>query len=935
MIERRLNGSDSRFTFYVLRFLPVAVLPAIILLFFNKMTFSNLILARGDTFLYFYPYWEAAANALANGRAPLWNPHLFMGAPFLANSQVGFFYPLNWSVWLTLPAPYAVSASILLHLIIAGWGAYLAARRALSLSREAAGLTAVLFALGGYLTAQVEHINQLQGLAWLPWFFAALSRLETTRPETRDWRLILRRGTAVAILFSLQLLAGHTQTAFITGVGIAIFVYTDRRNTDKLSEATKTVFLPIRVYKIYILRFMPLLIGVLLAFLITAVQLLPTLELTQYSSRQGGLAVNEVLSFSLHPLLMGRSLLPSYGQSLFTEYVAFLPLTALVLAVVGGWQWRERPAVRPFVVITAVALLLALGRFTPLYWLLARLPGFDLFRVPARWLALYAMGMALLAGAGWDAVKSDWGVEIRDWRLKRPLRWAILLILFLIGWNFLSVPLAQFIPLGPETPAAYPNWQTLLGWLLELAFFVILIRSPFHPFTLSPLLLLSLFLASRALPYNNLTTPEAYFDLRPPISRLQTDTAAPPGRLLSLSNIFFDPGDQAEIDTIYADQLPEQARYDYTVAIKQKEIVAPNLPMTYGLASVDGFDGGILPLASYSELASFVLPDQTRTIDGRLREYLTAVPDPRWLDLFNAQYLITDKTGDVWRSISPEQDVFFDLQHPITLAPGESAAVGYVPAFPAAGLALIADGKPGGVQVVVENVVWELTPQAIGDGLWRVAWPSATTAQAITLTASLSDQWSIQGLTLINEKDQTFHSLVPGQYRLLHSGDVKIYENLDVLPRAFLMQNWQWQPNTAASVAAMSDPGFDPRQVVVLTGEGENQTAEAAIGKAKARIVEYAPEQVVIRVDAEFPAALVLTDGHYPGWRATLNGQSLPIYQADAFFRAIIVPVGQHEVVLSFVSSSFENGRLLSLLGLTLLVIGVSGSHIRTKRHQI
>ena len=33
---------------------PVALV-ALVLLFFNKMAFSNLILARGDTFLYFYP----------------------------------------------------------------------------------------------------------------------------------------------------------------------------------------------------------------------------------------------------------------------------------------------------------------------------------------------------------------------------------------------------------------------------------------------------------------------------------------------------------------------------------------------------------------------------------------------------------------------------------------------------------------------------------------------------------------------------------------------------------------------------------------------------------------------------------------------------------------------------------------------------------------
>ena len=116
-----------------------------IVVFFNRLAAGNLILARGDTLLYFYPYWQVAAEALGQGRIPLWNPSLFMGAPFLANSQVGYFYPLNWPFWLLLPTPYAASYSILLHLLLASLGVYLMGRRCLSLTRPASLLAAVLF----------------------------------------------------------------------------------------------------------------------------------------------------------------------------------------------------------------------------------------------------------------------------------------------------------------------------------------------------------------------------------------------------------------------------------------------------------------------------------------------------------------------------------------------------------------------------------------------------------------------------------------------------------------------------------------------------------------------------------------------------------------------------------------------------------------------
>ncbi|MGB4869954.1 MAG: hypothetical protein WBP47_07875, partial [Candidatus Promineifilaceae bacterium] len=426
------------------RFWPWLAIVGLVLLFFNKMVFSNLILARGDTFLYFYPYWQAAAEALRHGRLPLWNPSLFMGAPLLANSQVGFFYPLNWPVWLLLPTPYAVSASIVLHLVIAGWGAYLAGRRRLGLGVLAGLLTAVLFALGGYLTAQVEHVNQVQGLAWLPWLLVALPNGRS--PNRQD---SFQRIMALGLLFALQLLAGHTQTAFISGVAVGVWVLAnaaeERRVRNRQSPLSHLLLV---------------LVAVLLALLLTAVQLLPTLELTSLSSRQGGLTPNEVLSFSWHPLLMGRSLLPAYGQSLFSEYVAFLPITALVLAVLGALQWRRRPGVLAALALTAVGLFLALGVFNPLYWLLARLPGFDLFRVPARWLAVYALGAALLAGAGLERFRiSDFGFGIFGTRTtgratrhteNRLLFWPFAFVLGLMGWTVVAGLLARWLPMGPE-----------------------------------------------------------------------------------------------------------------------------------------------------------------------------------------------------------------------------------------------------------------------------------------------------------------------------------------------------------------------------------------------------------------------------------------------------------------------------------------------------
>jgi hypothetical protein len=862
----------------------------------------------------------------------------------------------------------------LLHLLIAGVGAYLAGRRTLGLGRWGGLVTAVLFALGGYLTAQVEHINQLQGLAWMPWFLWVAALVFRSKTGNR-WVLVGCGAIGFALLFSLQLLAGHTQTSFITGVMLIVWGAAHWLEKWLLRNSPHGLGLSFQWRRFGRRLPLVLLLGGWLALLLTAVQTLPTFELIQQSSRQGGLTANEVLSFSLHPLLLNRALLPAYGQSLFSEYVAILPLTALLLAFLAAWQWRQWRGVLPVIALVLLGLLLALGIFNPLNWLLARLPGFNLFRVPARWLAVYALGVALLAGLGWQMVLDRWLVRQRDWRsvplrakehlwhLERPFRYAIWLLVWLIAWNALANIATIFVPTGPEAPFEAAGIGTLLLWLLELMLLFIIImgqrliyapenrfrfklemRQPASPWLLLALLASLLFWGTRPHPYNNLTTPEAYFDLRPPLARLIAENPcperrprsqaegcpSPPDRFLSLSDIFFDVGDQAEIDTVYGDQLSPEAQYDYTIAIKQKEIIAPNLPLSFDLAAVDGFDGGILPLNSYSQFASLILPPETSTTDGRLREYLTAVPSAPWLDLVNGRYIITDKVGDVWQEVGFNMTAFFDLEFPTTIGPGESLEIAYTPTFTATALAFVAEGELGWVEVETEaGDRWEIPAFAAGSGVVRAGWPASATMRQVAEQAAPTrlilhgpeqGVWQIYGTTLINEADDTFQPLVLGNYRLTHSGDVKIYENLDVLPRAFLLPGWTWQPDQTAVLQAMQQPEFVVGQTAVLLGSGEDHTGELDPGTS-ATITRYEPEQVIVQTRSSQHQLLLLSDAYYPGWQVTVDGSPAELLQADGLFRGVLLPAGEHEVLFSFVPRSFQLGRMMTAVGLILLVL--------------
>ncbi len=890
----------------------VLVLGLLVLLAFWPIGPAGRVIAGGDLFTYFYPYWTEAARALRAGRLPLWNPYLFMGVPLLANSQAGVLYPLNWPLWLLLPPHAALHWSALLHLWLAGSGAYLYARVALRLGRLGAWTAGAALALGGYLGAQVEHINQVQALSWFPWALL-LSERAVDGGDGRP-----RRGAfgGLAVVIGLMLLAGHPQSAFIGLVGLGIGALVPRadaplgRRLGVLAGAT--------------------VLGALLA----AAQLLPTAELARQSVRSGGLPFNERVSFSLSPLYLARALLPGYGRPVppeHLEYVAFIGVTGLLLALHASrfpFHFSRFPLP---LLLSLSGLFLALGLYNPLYLLLARfMPGFAHFRAPARWLALWAFGAAALAGMGLDrVVRSSQDVS---WR-KMYIAMALLFLWGALGGRRVA-----------QDVSCVPFWlatAALGGALLALS------RRYPRPAALglSALLLAELVLSARTLPHARATAPEAYTSLRPAAAHLIAAgrERTPPDRFLSLSALAFDPGDKPELEVIYGPQLSRDAVYNLLVAAKHREVLSPNLPLAFRVPAVDGYDGGLLPLARYVALERAFLPEEAVSIDGRLRENLRAVPDGRWLSLLNVRYFITDKVFDAWLD-----DVFYDLQFGADLRAGESAAVTAVPPFEATALGLVSylDGAaalPDGAVVGRVTVAFAdgavrtfplragvetaegvygpevaHAPAPVGGHFWpgrpegndyavRLRWDRAARPTGISITAILPQgRLVIRGLSLIDERTGAFQALVlsdRGRFRLVHSGDVKVYENLDVLPRAFVVHR------ARALDAFPAD--FDPTAEIIV--EGGPELDVPAEGPESVQVTAYEPERVEIEAEVAAPGYLVLTDAQYPGWRAWVDGQEVPIATADLLFRAVYLGPGRHRVEFRFQPRSLPLGAALSV----------------------
>jgi len=855
----------------------ILALAGLTLIFFWKIALTNRVLAGLDLFAYFYPYRDFVSAALRAGHLPLWNPYLFMGAPLLANSQAAVLYPLHWPlIWLD--APRQVAWSIVLHIWLAGVGTCLLGRKALRLGPTAAWSAAAVFALGGFLGAQVEHVNQLNASAWMPWLLLCLEG--AMRRGRGRWPALLGGGAVVALI----LLAGHTQAAYIVLLGAGVWTLLRGMEQQRGWRG---------------LSGLGALAGMAgMGAALAAGQLLPTLELTRLSVRSGGLPYNEAASFSLKPGLIFKAFLPPLlWVPPFSEYIAYIGLLGLALAAVGAWAILKRKHPGGTALILAlVGLFLAFGAYNPVYSLLYRLvPGFALFRVPARWLLLYSFGAALLAGIGMEV-------------LCRGKRGGLLLTLFLVA---------------------------------------------------------ELFLAGRKLAYNHPTAPAAFDSMRTAPAHLLAHQAADgePFRFLSMSDIRYDPGDLGDLQAMYSGQLPPEAIYDLIVATKMKEVLAYNLPLRYRLFSVDGYDGGLLPIARYVQMERLFLKQEEIWPDGRLRQQLRQVPAARLLSLLNVRYLITDKTQDVWID-----DLFYDLEHTVPLGQVtltdlpdfETTHLGLVSYL--TGTAGLADGTP--VARVTVTATGGMTITAIlragehtAEGLYQAGMVAHHQARvghhwrdneqgndyitvldlgrswrptAIAVRSLLpAGQFHLRGMTLIDRKSGTGRTLtINPTYRLVHSGDVKIYENLQALPRAFIVHHARPVANDEEALAVLRDPAFDPAGTVVLLAEAQGDFRPEE-GRSTVHLLVYEPEFLHFQALLDSPGYLVLADTWYPGWVAEVDGHQVPILRANLYFRAVELTAGEHQVTFRFRPVSVRLGLGVGLASWLAWGLSVAGWAVR------
>jgi len=132
-----------------------------------------------------------------------------------------------------------------------------------------------------------------------------------------------------------------------------------------------------------------------------------------------------------------------------------------------------------------------------------------------------------------------------------------------------------------------------------------------------------------------------------------------------------------------------------------------------------------------------------------------------------------------------------------------------------------------------------------------------------------------------------------GFSKVMQEGKTKVYENGNVLNRAFFVQNTVFANSRQNAINIMFDEKFPLKFSAVV--EGKDVSGNWSNGSAQ--IVKYEENKVEIVTKNYGEGFLILTDSYYPTWKATIDGKLTKIYLTDYNFRGILIPKGEHKII--------------------------------------
>lgn len=214
-----------------------------------------------DVITEIYPWRYFSINQLKQGNLPFWNPYNFSGNPQMADFQTAIFYPLNFLYFL-VPFNLSWTLIIMLQPLLAAVFMYLFLKKGIGLKDFPSVIGGIAFGFSSYMVVWLEYGNIGSTLLWLPLILLLIKSI------SKKVNALNFLGLTLAL--SVAILAGYIQGVFyIYALCFLYYLY--------LTFVQKS-FKEFRKHILF-------LISLILPGLLTAFQILPTLQLFSQSTR--------------------------------------------------------------------------------------------------------------------------------------------------------------------------------------------------------------------------------------------------------------------------------------------------------------------------------------------------------------------------------------------------------------------------------------------------------------------------------------------------------------------------------------------------------------------------------------------------------------------------------------------------------------------------
>ncbi len=420
----------------------IVVIVASAVIFFRDILLQKAFMWE-DFINQFYPFRNFAAVSLAKGELPLWNPYTFNGMPFQADIQSALFYIPNLIQMFFVSGErlhfFWVESFIILHYILAGVSMYFLTKH-FKVDKLPALFSGLVYMLSGFMITHGIHQIIINHVAWLP----LVLLLFTKSIEQKSLFYTILGG----LTLGHSVLAGFPQLSlyiFLLLLFYFVFLFIVKLKETNFNQAFSII---------------PIAAGfILIAVLLTAIQILPTLELAPLSNR-AAISYEKSLEGTFHPQQIITLLIPKFfgeqsaqvsnywGQGQYWHYWEtnfYIGIAGLLFALFAFSIIHKNKFVLFFSIVFLFAILYALGDFFILHkFFFHNIPGFHLFRNPGRMSLLFTFSGAILSGFGLNEILKF--SNPADNQASKKLLVKISLITILIGavvWGLVQLGVFQ------------------------------------------------------------------------------------------------------------------------------------------------------------------------------------------------------------------------------------------------------------------------------------------------------------------------------------------------------------------------------------------------------------------------------------------------------------------------------------------------------------